>query len=1204
MFLKFAMKYQTPSLSNSAEWLALAALGLLVGSNTAQAQWRTQSIDLVEGFNAIYLHVDASHDSILDMVGDKPITEIWLWNPPTSSTQFVTSIDSPTGSSSNWLQWKLEDSTVTVDDLKSLVAPAAYLVNASAATSWSIKGIPRLPDYNWNTDGQNFIGFPIPSSSAGINFDNFLSKNQDLQFAINEIYFYSGGALEDALDWNTPTAMDVVRGRAYWLDADGYYNDYFGPFELILEDKNGVLFGDELSQYRVRLRNVINEEVTVTMTMGDSEAAPDAEDVTPFVDSPIILLRGPHHTDDDSNQLLTYSYTDLNSSGSVELTTLAPAGQDGSEIEIVLGLNRSALSGSAGDLFAGILTFTDDLGYSEIEIPVTAYKSSNAGLWVGSASIDKVRNNIIFYERDDDGTIYNEDGTINPTGITEEGYNGTPRAYSQRLILHVDQDENARLMQRVYYGVSAADNESRILANSQSLLDPDQLAAARRVSAVHFPWTSENEGWVFEGSMSPVSVDLDGSSTGSSSDLQLQEVDTSELIWNTADATVVSIYDGELLIQLYDSNDSLELELPESEFKDYLTSSELTAFQQLITDGPDLDHPYTVVGPGYNGDTDFDNINFPRYAHVDGYYAYISNRESDTVQILDISDLESIQVAHTFVHDGTLQYNLDSPRFITVQDGKLYFSAVSSDTIYEWNISDPASPESPEFGFRLKDNVESSVISDIYRLAVDNGYLFTISLNEDSFVSVDINSIGSTDGISKSETTAGEAMGDFTWASTSPTSLAVANGVAYVTDSDSDQLYAINVSTPLQPEIIRIYTTADEGFENFDRVWGGSVATDSLLILPVSDSNIVKIFDTTDPVNLQLVSELVHDENGYTGLNAPHWAVVQGNTLAINGRNSKVITLVDISKPDDPFLLEEIDITAYGLSVVTTFSFDGDTLVIPCEETDQVAIIQWQDPRENVEILTEVETVVNLATGLGLDLVNSKSLSIQEVFTTIEPTADTTVVAKVDDTTWIQVYDSSASLLTHQIYTAEGNLQVEKGDLIVETFITDFENFDTLVVDGLTSQSEGTLSADQKLEILAGVEGLIGQSQLIVDVDVDYGDQATNPFLHTYHPDHDNRDAEFSTIPLDIGEESYDVKRTIALLFATQEDDFDSLTSGATQLTGSYAEEITLTGKAVYDTEGNVDHYEKKYYGAQGSFNMIRISLETVIEGVPAIVNE
>jgi len=44
-------------------------LGLLAGALPAHAQWLTQTITLNAGWNAIYLHVDASHTTLQDLIG-------------------------------------------------------------------------------------------------------------------------------------------------------------------------------------------------------------------------------------------------------------------------------------------------------------------------------------------------------------------------------------------------------------------------------------------------------------------------------------------------------------------------------------------------------------------------------------------------------------------------------------------------------------------------------------------------------------------------------------------------------------------------------------------------------------------------------------------------------------------------------------------------------------------------------------------------------------------------------------------------------------------------------------------------------------------------------------------------------------------------------------------------------------------------------
>ena len=69
----------------------------------------------------------------------------------------------------------------------------------------------------------------------------------------------------------------------------------------------------------------------------------------------------------------------------------------------------------------------------------------------------------------------------------------------------------------------------------------------------------------------------------------------------------------------------------------------------------------------------------------------------------------------------------------------------------------------------------------------------------------------------------------------------------------------------------------------------------------------------------------------------------------------------------------------------------------------------------------------------------------------------------------------------------------------------------------------------------------------------------TNPFVHTYHPDHDNRDAKFNAVGA--GVESYSVARSIRFSFFSASQllapDPDSASWGASKMVGGYTETIT-----------------------------------------------
>lgn len=90
-------------------------------------------------------------------------------------------------------------------------------------------------------------------------------------------------------------------------------------------------------------------------------------------------------------------------------------------------------------------------------------------------------------------------------------------------------------------------------------------------------------------------------------------------------------------------------------------------------------------------------------------------------------------------------------------------------------------------------------------------------------------------------------------------------------------------------------------------------------------------------------------------------------------------------------------------------------------------------------------------------------------------------------------------------------------------------------------------------EVGTGVLGLSGNLTFSVPLSYTATD---NPFVHIYHPDHDNKDERFQAI-LPAGRESNSVNRTITLTFtATNPAGFDP-SWGSTTLGGTYTESVT-----------------------------------------------
>jgi hypothetical protein len=466
-------------------------------SLSAQAQWVTQTNCLKAGWNAIYLHVDVSYDTLDNQLRNVPanspnthITEVWLWTPASSTMQFITSPQNPVVGS-QWICWNRQAAN-GASLLQGLIANAAYLVRADADCIWSVKGKPVAPRYQWTTTGLNFLGFPTVTAPVTTpDFEHFLTPAPEL-YQNAEIYQYIGGDLGS----NNPVRVyavrgtPVTRGQAFWIRSGNVFNRYFGPFEVVWSGGNGIDYGQSLGSASFRLRNLTTSELTVTVRLVKSEGAPTGQ--TTIVGTPPLLVRGSLSTID-----LTYQFATLSENGSYSWT-LPGQGQPGSEIEVVLGLDRSAIQSNPGELLAGVLRFTDSLNFAQVDAPVAASAGSSAGLWVGGVSVNQVGEYLKTYARDTTDSLLIDDQGHYIVSEINTNIGSVGRPFPLRLIIHNPESSgNAVLLQHVFYGLDAMSNA--VVATTESALNPNYLNQARRISATHLPWTTNNTTWAFNG---------------------------------------------------------------------------------------------------------------------------------------------------------------------------------------------------------------------------------------------------------------------------------------------------------------------------------------------------------------------------------------------------------------------------------------------------------------------------------------------------------------------------------------------------------------------------------------------------------------------------------------------------------------------------------------------------------------------------------
>jgi hypothetical protein len=100
-----------------------------------------------------------------------------------------------------------------------------------------------------------------------------------------------------------------------------------------------------------------------------------------------------------------------------------------------------------------------------------------------------------------------------------------------------------------------------------------------------------------------------------------------------------------------------------------------------------------------------------------------------------------------------------------------------------------------------------------------------------------------------------------------------------------------------------------------------------------------------------------------------------------------------------------------------------------------------------------------------------------------------------------------------------------------------------------------------------------------VEIATPYDSPSSNPFIHQYHPDHDNLNASFTQL-LPKGRESYSIQRTVWLSPQSAGFDYQSRTTGSLDLNGVYDETIEVGGSGA----------NARTFRVLGTFTLNRIS--------------
>jgi|GEM_PF-2314617 len=247
----------------------------------------------------------------------------------------------------------------------------------------------------------------------------------------------------------------------------------------------------------------------------------------------------------------------------------------------------------------------------------------------------------------------------------------------------------------------------------------------------------------------------------------------------------------------------------------------------------------------------------PLSVYVQGHYAYFVNKNSSTLQILDVSNPASPTSVGTVA-------TAPNPSSVYVQGRYAYIINQVNFTLQIFDVSNPASPV-------IVGTVSTGASpASVY---VQGRYAYVLNGGSNTLQILDVSNPASPVSVGTVAT------------SSSPNGVYVQGRYAYVSNGGSSTLQIFDVSNPASP--VSVGTVATGSSPNSVYVQGRYAYVANY------NSNTLQIFDVSNPASPTSVGTIG------TGIN-PFSVYVQGRYAYVANRNSNTLQIFDVSNPASP----------------------------------------------------------------------------------------------------------------------------------------------------------------------------------------------------------------------------------------------------------------------------------------------------------------
>ncbi len=229
-------------------WMRAAGVfAALLFARSLGAQTLQQTVALKAGWNAVWVTVQPTNNSITRVFAGLPVESVWTYTEKLGTAQFIRNQNELPWGNAGWRRYLTDTNRTFLTTLFTVDAHRAYLVRTTNAGTLTLTGTPIIRAIEWAPDAFSLRGFCIDDHEGPTVANFFAASPAHVDQPVYELQ--TNGV------WQmTAPEEELHPGRAYWIYTRGG-SQYQGPWTVSGTEGDGVDFGLVRDSATIRVQN-------------------------------------------------------------------------------------------------------------------------------------------------------------------------------------------------------------------------------------------------------------------------------------------------------------------------------------------------------------------------------------------------------------------------------------------------------------------------------------------------------------------------------------------------------------------------------------------------------------------------------------------------------------------------------------------------------------------------------------------------------------------------------------------------------------------------------------------------------------------------------------------------------------------------------------------------------------------------------------